>query len=751
MSLSVSSQFQWSVDQTAGGAISIMRGLIQAASSDNVQPLALHACEQLGTILPVLNTTTRIKIEQLAGRKHNQPLSFVKAQVGFRTGDSADMLAKTDGGLSFLCLAAILVSWGQGMQAANLLESLVRRHAKSEQPLPTLLQLNDILRVLKPKLSDSGFVNDVAGCHDLCSSALELDSADESSRIDVVRTPDLSGVQHLLDALNRCFRLGEDSCTVRVDTCQDFLPWVLAVTKWLLGDLPNIWLRDGSQFIKSSLPKISVFETGCGNICVKTHVSRRQWEQTCFKVSLSRRVNSLDQLISTNETRHAGTIGGMIDAPLWIKLRIAKLALPKTLCGHMLYFVAKYLAPKVLFRQTMESVMQKAQNVDTKGLLLRAFPNQYTRLAAIQHLLGENIILPNEDPNFKTLDDDITKACACKKCNFDEERAGLGGFGSTCLEGKLGNLAADLLSLTLFTTEDLKCQTPFLSYSPWLGRDTNLEGIDVINGVVGRAQTWQELIIHGWRPIMTQKLQFLSCNSQAVFEHVLDLMGHTNESGTILSSANGQVIYPSILEIPSHHLSAYLQLKCTPGCLIWDGSILGALVSKEASKFKLAPRPTPPATSVEYSPTRRRVQIKPFSLTLGELQQKDSLYFFTTLASIFIGERYIPLFPRLDTFDVNVWDWIDGISQAILSPACVHRYDSPVGALGEHFMFLRKEPKFESYELGDPPLLIDHDGNLMFQMLRLAVARECCIVYRSGCINCALTLAKRLDVKMVIC
>ena len=71
-----------------------MRGLMQAATTDNVQPLALHACEQLGTTLPILNTTTRIKIEKLAGRKHSQPLSFVKTQVGFRAGDSADMLSK---------------------------------------------------------------------------------------------------------------------------------------------------------------------------------------------------------------------------------------------------------------------------------------------------------------------------------------------------------------------------------------------------------------------------------------------------------------------------------------------------------------------------------------------------------------------------------------------------------------------------------------------------------------------------------
>ena len=230
----------------------MMRGLIQAATSDNVQPLALYACEQLGTILPLLNTATKIKIERLARRKQNQPLSFVKVQVGFRAGDSADMLAKTDSGLSFLCLAAILVSWGDGMEAAKLLQDLVRQYAKSEHPLPTLIQLHDMLRALKPKLADSGITREVAGCYDLCSSALELNFFQSSRRINVASASDANGVQNMLDAFNRCFRLGDDSCTMRVRSRDTCLPWVIAVTKWLLGDFPNVWLLDGSQLITSS-------------------------------------------------------------------------------------------------------------------------------------------------------------------------------------------------------------------------------------------------------------------------------------------------------------------------------------------------------------------------------------------------------------------------------------------------------------------------------------------------------------------
>ncbi|CAD6582370.1 MAG: hypothetical protein ASARMPREDX12_000918 [Alectoria sarmentosa] len=757
MSLNLSSQLQWSVDQTAGGVMSGIKGLIQAATTDNVQPLALQACEQFGTILPVLNNATRIKIEQLARRKRNKPLSFMKAQVGFCAGDSADFLARTDGGLSFLCLAAILLCWGEGIEASELLESLVRQYAKKEQSLPTLLQLNDLLQALKPKLADSGFVRDVIGCYDWCLSAPHVGPKDERFQINFVYPPDAAGVQHLLDALNQCFRLGDESCTIRIDSTHSLLPWVIATTKWLLGDFPNVWLLDGSHFIKSSLPKISVFE------------ARRGEEGRLLYVSVSRRLNSLDQLISTNETSRAHTIDGMIDAQLWIKIRIAKLALPRTLCAQMLFFVAKHLVPRFLFCQTMDNVMQKAQGIDIEDLLPSAFPDQNTRLAAMQHLLGENVVLPDEDPDFKKLSDDITKACTCRKCDSDREtpREDLCAnvqyrrtAVSQCLESRLGRFAADLLSLTLFATEHRLEHCPMLSYSKSLWETPlNLGGIEVFNGDVGRAQTWEEMMIHGWRQIMMQKLRFLSCKSDTIFEHALLLMDHSFEIETVLSSANGQVVYPSILERGAIHGSAYLQFSYTPGCLRWNGSSLGALVSKWPGMNKesspgprdliITPRPTISATGIEYSPTQRYERSSPFSLTLSELKQKDTQYSFVTQASFFIPE------PGTDpvgyTFDVDVWDLMDGISQTIFSPACDHRQNSPIGALGEDFLFLGNNRQFQSYELGDQSLLINHQGDRMCQLLRLAMSGECCVLHREGCINCALALAKRLDVKMVIC
>ena len=62
-------------------------------------------------------------------------------------------------------------------------------------------------------LADSGFTREIGGCYDWCSSFLTLRLFDVDFMINAVSTPDAAGVQHLLDALNPCFRLGDETGT----------------------------------------------------------------------------------------------------------------------------------------------------------------------------------------------------------------------------------------------------------------------------------------------------------------------------------------------------------------------------------------------------------------------------------------------------------------------------------------------------------------------------------------------------------
>jgi hypothetical protein len=131
---------QWSLDNTSLNALSIGRGIVQAMTSDSIQPIALLACEKFGTTLPVCIETS-LKIEQLARRSHSSTANFLKAQIGYSAHDAAQYLSQSDGGVRFLCLAATLYTIESGLQRAQLLDMLLKSTVQSCDVMPTVMHL----------------------------------------------------------------------------------------------------------------------------------------------------------------------------------------------------------------------------------------------------------------------------------------------------------------------------------------------------------------------------------------------------------------------------------------------------------------------------------------------------------------------------------------------------------------------------------------------------------------------------------
>ena len=93
--------FTWSVDTTANRVISVSTDVIRACTSDNVQPLALLACERFGAQLAMC-METRMKMESLAKRKHiSLFFKHLSGAIGYLSGDTADYLASSDAGGMF--------------------------------------------------------------------------------------------------------------------------------------------------------------------------------------------------------------------------------------------------------------------------------------------------------------------------------------------------------------------------------------------------------------------------------------------------------------------------------------------------------------------------------------------------------------------------------------------------------------------------------------------------------------------------
>ena len=90
--------FTWSVDTTVGQAVNIGSNILRVCTSDNVQPLALLACEKFGAQLAMCQET-RIKMEQLGRRHcHSYVLKALAISIGYMVGDTADYFASSDAG-----------------------------------------------------------------------------------------------------------------------------------------------------------------------------------------------------------------------------------------------------------------------------------------------------------------------------------------------------------------------------------------------------------------------------------------------------------------------------------------------------------------------------------------------------------------------------------------------------------------------------------------------------------------------------
>src|SRR4051794_18239472 len=100
----------WTLSQTASETISVSRGMLIAATTDNVQMLALLACESFGATLAMAPEACT-KVELLCSQIHDSAvLTWLKAKVGYRKGDCGWQLARSEAGIRFLGLTACLTT-----------------------------------------------------------------------------------------------------------------------------------------------------------------------------------------------------------------------------------------------------------------------------------------------------------------------------------------------------------------------------------------------------------------------------------------------------------------------------------------------------------------------------------------------------------------------------------------------------------------------------------------------------------------
>ncbi|VUC37623.1 unnamed protein product [Clonostachys rosea] len=230
-------QAQWSIDRTATDIVSVGIGILRAATSDNVQPLAILACEKFGNTLAMCQETI-LKIEHsVVPAPEPATLKFLKSSVGYFAGDTVSQL---------------------GQSAAG---------------------------ALRPRCLQSGFTDNLSGW------SLYLHNHTSGGLGGSPSVPTNEGICALVDALRQLQRVGaDDISSVTVELHDGYcLPWTVSFIKWSLGLPPSVFWDNGRSILSQEGSQVLVILS-----------SPPDDGEFAFKVTTHSRIRGPSELIHTS-------------------------------------------------------------------------------------------------------------------------------------------------------------------------------------------------------------------------------------------------------------------------------------------------------------------------------------------------------------------------------------------------------------------------------------------------------------------
>ncbi|TPX16324.1 uncharacterized protein E0L32_003973 [Thyridium curvatum] len=234
-------QTTWNLDQTSNSLIGVSKGALHAATTDNVQPLAILACEQFGNTLAMCPATLRKIEHSVLPAPEPRMLSFVKSTVGWSKNDCISYFGQNIAGLQFLGLAAALVTHRDLYRAAQTLQALLASTANDKTLLPTARQITHLLTSLESRCHLAGFADDVEGWRLLLAKHPSTSDPNVFSRLASPRPiPSSDAMVSLVDALRHLGRVGGADVMGITLTAGTGAPWIIGFVKWSLGQPPTI-------------------------------------------------------------------------------------------------------------------------------------------------------------------------------------------------------------------------------------------------------------------------------------------------------------------------------------------------------------------------------------------------------------------------------------------------------------------------------------------------------------------------------
>lgn len=276
----------WALNTTSDNVFAVAQGVLKAATSDNVQPLALLTAEAFGGTLAICQQTL-LKVERQARKNQHSVIKFLQAQVGYFANDSASHLSSSSNGVRFLSLVAMLLCSSSSFEAAKALDMMIQSTSSPGQMLPTLTQLQDLIEALEPKLMHTDFADEICGWRNFLVVSLEAHNILITEQVRYDTCPGSKMIRDLVDAFRTSMRLGVtvkdeivmENSTLVVTACAH-LPWIISFVKWCSGMPPHIVLGDGTSILRQPGSRVTlrVIEDDVDNWLSAFHPTRLRIE-----------------------------------------------------------------------------------------------------------------------------------------------------------------------------------------------------------------------------------------------------------------------------------------------------------------------------------------------------------------------------------------------------------------------------------------------------------------------------------------
>ncbi len=737
-------QAQWSLNETGLVAWTTLKRIVTAATSDNVQALALMACGRFGNTLAMSDETNN-KVEHiLLPSPEPAPIKFLQGAVGFSRNDCATQLGENAAGLRFLGLAAALVTSLGAFEGAKSLDLMLRSTTDDLTTVPSVRHLRDLLASLEARSHRCGFADSVVGWQILLRKAvlpsifseetrqrLGRNSLQNLEKVLLESTPSPEAIAGLVDVFRQVARMGPATvlgATIRVGAAA---PWVLAFAQWCVE--PPSLLVGGKEVLEQPRSRLRVVISGDADDIGKP-----------FGVTIHHQLQDLTQLLGP-PSQNLKT--GMVTVESYRRWLLQELGFGEGML-RLLREALEHAIPLVLRKMVCPRFARLAQDANSRPWLgstdnsgdscrLSPLPSTHTIADTCAAFLGlkdpirfvssTDCMLVAELPLVKLHLGALAEKCPCgRQCRKISTRyTRTASNGPWCAKEEffrsLSFIIMDIFALTLFNS----ASPPLVRLS--LGRENGSAMRNKISNLIrsGDPEDFDDMELIEW--------------ARSMAGHTFD----NEDRSLIITSSKGQVIYPIVLDTFHIEKQGYLKLCCLPGVLRYNDDIYDVVSHPDPDTFDVQRHAS------DYLRGFPQKVCRPLNLFRGfrvswkiSVRDNKELHAGLTLRSETNNPAAIELDPLMLLFSLR---------DTLLVESCSHDQHAP----------LMSEDKFTSYsspwdehnEASDTTSQVDVvavDGADDLRCFALAYSGTLAVLRRNSCLACCLNVCRHNDVHVLI-